>query len=173
MCNRKNKAVKSQQSKRFFIMLQRTSKNTFRFGLQQSGKCSVTCSIPLSEFRTSSAETGKEALRANLQWKAWSLILGQGHVFLSFFKLGYYITYMHWISDCMKGKKNSFSFFKQIPTALWDQILVQCKWLVWPSVIHSACVCVCVCVCVRLQWHYIGREHQKPRAPLAAGHKCC
>lgn len=116
----------------------------------------MTCSIPLTEFRPSSAETGKEALRANLQWKAWSLILGQGRVFLSFFKLGYYITYMHWISYCMKARKLLLFFLKQIPTALWDQIQLQCKWLVWPSVIHS----VCVFVCVWLQWRYIYTEDQ-------------
>lgn len=39
-----------------------------------------------------SSEHPLHRLRANLQWKAWSLILGQGPVFLSFFKLGYYIT---------------------------------------------------------------------------------
>lgn len=41
-----------------------------------------------------------------------------------------------------QGKKCSFFFFfKQMPTASWDQIKIQYKWLVWPSVIHSVCVC--------------------------------
>lgn len=61
-------AIKSQQSKRFlfaFLCYTVTAKKNkkikyFSFGLKQLGKCSVTCSIPLSEFRTSSAEAGKK-----------------------------------------------------------------------------------------------------------------
>lgn len=58
-----------------------------------------------------------QALRANLQWKAWSLILGLPRVFLSFFKLGYRVTFMRWISNCIKFKK-----IKWIPSAESDQI---------------------------------------------------
>lgn len=50
-----------------------------------------------------------QRLRASVQWKPWSLILGYGCVFLSSFKLGYYITYMHRVADCTKARKVLFS----------------------------------------------------------------
>lgn len=87
-------------------------------------------------------------MRASVQWKSWSLILGHGYVFLSSFKLSYYITYMRWVSYCMKARKVLFfvSNKYQLPCEIW----LQCKWLVWPSVIHSLSLSLsgCMYVCV-------------------------
>lgn len=48
-----------------------TAKKGFLFGPKQSGKCSVTRSVPLIQFRTSSAETCVQVFNESLE--AWSL----------------------------------------------------------------------------------------------------
>lgn len=80
-----------------------------------------------------------------------------GPCFSQLFQIGL-LYYLHALNIILYESKKTafFFFFKQIPTALWDQIQLQCKWLVWPSVIHS----VCVFVCVWLQWRYIYTEDQ-------------
>lgn len=50
--------------------------------------------------------TWSAGLRANLQWKP-EASLGLACVFLSFFKLGYRVTFMCWISNCIKSKKSN------------------------------------------------------------------
>lgn len=73
--------------------------------------------------------------------KAWSLILGQGCVFLSFFKLSYYITYMHRISYCMKKcffQTNTNCLVRSDSTPMKMACLAKC---------YPFCVCVCTCVC--------------------------
>lgn len=71
-----------------------------------------------------------------------------GPCFSQLFQIGL-LYYLHALNIILYESKRN-AFFKQIPTALWDQIRLQCKWLVWPSVIHSVCVCVRARVWVRV-----------------------
>lgn len=96
--------------------------------------------------------TWSAGLRANLQWKP-EASLGLACVFLSFFKLGYRVTFMCWVSNCIKSKESNES---QVPRVIRFKSNV------------NACLAKCsVFLCGA------GALRARPRALLAAGRKCC
>lgn len=112
-------------------MLRSNSKSTFRAGLKLLEKCvcvwveKILCRVCVQIL--------------NEKLEVWSL---DRAMFFSAFKNWVIIlpscTQYHTVWK--QEKKCFFFFFKQMPTALWNQIKLQYKWLVWPSVIHSVCV---------------------------------
>lgn len=101
--------------------------------------------------RASSAQAACKPAMKGLKPDPWT-----GPGFSQLFQIGllYYPSCTQY-QIVWKSKK-----IKRIPTALWDQIQLQRKWLVWPSVIHSTRVCGVI-------------SAPKPRALLAASRKCC
>lgn len=164
-----NKAINSQKSQRFYLLsfVLGRAKRLFVWA-EAVGKCSATCALVFREIRTSSEEKEREKRHCvqtfNEKPEVWSL---DRTVFFSDFS-NWLIILPTWTEYHTAPKT---PFFKQIPTALCDQIQVQWKWLVWPSVIHSECVYV-LYMCVTAVAFY-QNWRPKPRALLAACHKCC
>lgn len=118
-----------------FLGYDLTAKKGFLFGPRQSGKCSVTGSVPLIQFRTSSAETACKCSMKDLKSDPWTWLC-----FCQLFQIEL-LYYLHALSIILYESKNKY----QLPCEIW----LQRKPLVWPSVIYSSSLGVCECVSTR------------------------